>query len=167
VDNTTRLAALDVLGSIPGLLETIVVQLPRWVLEEPADADWSPKDVIAHLLVSEERGSFSRIRQILDQDHPPLQNLDEQDELERSGFRAWEPLALLFEFERRRREHVEWLRSVEKSLLSRSGNHSVVGPVSVEELVFHAANHDCLHLRQLLGMVQSHFEPRRGAMRAF
>jgi len=32
---------------------------------------------------------------------------------------------------------------------------------------YHAANHDCLHLQQLFGMLQGHFEPLRGAMRAF
>jgi DinB superfamily len=160
-------AALDLLDSTPRILQSICAPLPDWLLETPADADWSPKDVLAHLLVSQERGSFSRVRAILGSEQPVLQNYDEQEELERSGFRSWEPEVLRAELIRKRSADVEWVRTLGDEALARAGLHSEVGRVTAREFIYHAANHDCLHLRQLLGMLQAHVEPLRGAMRAF
>jgi hypothetical protein len=167
MEENLREAALEILDSTPRVLHSLLSTLPAHLLERPADDDWSPKDVVAHLLVSQERGSFSRIRAIVESDQPALQNLDEQEELEHSGFRAWEAEALLSTLAVRRAEDVEWLRTLQPSALARVGLHSEVGPVTAEEFLYHAAYHDALHLRQFLGMLQSHLEPHRGRMRAF
>ncbi len=60
-----------------------------------------------------------------------------------------------------------WGESVDDAALARTGEHSAVGPVTAEELLYHAAYHDTVHLGQLTRMLGSHFEPLRGAMRAF
>jgi uncharacterized damage-inducible protein DinB len=39
--------------------------------------------------------------------------------------------------------------------------------VTAEEMLQHAAYHDCLHVGQVTVMLRAHFEPLRGAMRAF
>jgi hypothetical protein len=81
-------AAIEVLASTPLALESVVGRLPQWLLEQPIDDGWSPKDVIVHLLISQERGSFSRIRAIVGDDLPDLPNIDERQELEASDFFA-------------------------------------------------------------------------------
>ena len=58
-------------------------------------------------------------------------------------------------------------RSLDASAFERTGEHSAVGRVTAEEMLYHAAYHDTLHLSQLLRMLGTHFEPLRGAMRAF
>ena len=160
-------AALATLAATPALLRSLLAALPPDVTGVAADGAWSPKDVVAHLLLAERNGAIARIRTIVANDDPLLQNRDEDDELAQSGARA-QPLAnLLAEFAQLREEDVTWLRTLDDHTLLRGGRHSAVGRVTAGEFLCHAAYHDCLHLAQLATMLQSHFEPHRGHMRAF
>jgi hypothetical protein len=162
-----RAPAIEVLAATPQALRSLVAHLPGWLLEQPADADWSPKDVVAHLLISQEQGAFSRIRAIVEQEQPVLPNIDERRELERSEFRDWKPQDLIAALTAKRAREIAWLRTLEPAALTRIGWHSEVGSVTAEQLLYHAAYHDCLHLRQLLSMVERYLDPLRGAMRAY
>lgn len=160
-------AALETLAATPALLRSLLAALPPDLTETAAEGDWSPKDVVAHLLLAERNGAVARIRTIVTTDDPLLQNRDEDDELAQSGTRARSLPDLLAEFAQLRADDVTWLGMLDERTLLRGGRHSAVGRVTARELLFHAAYHDCLHLAQLAAMLQSHFEPYRGAMRAF
>jgi uncharacterized damage-inducible protein DinB len=167
VTSPAHAAALAILAATPALLQSLLAALPAQVTDNPCLGDWSPKDVVAHLLLAERNGAMGRIRSIVTAEDPPLPNRDEDDELAQSGSRA-RPLAdLLAEFAHEREEDVRWLRALDEGALLRSGRHSAVGRVTAGEFLCHAAYHDCLHLAQVMTMLQSHFEPHRGAMRAF
>lgn len=60
-----------------------------------------------------------------------------------------------------------WLRTLEPSTWARDGEHSAAGRVTAEEMLFHAAHHDLVHLAQLARMLAMRFEPHRGGMRMF
>ena len=165
--NETHAAATAVLAATPDCLEAILRSLPRVTLERAADGDWSPKDVAAHLLISEDQGAIGRIRAIAGSNDAHLPSYDEQAELERSEWRSADLGALLAEFRMRREADVAWLTALGEGELSRTGRHAEVGSVTARELLFHVAYHDCLHLRQLLAMLQGSFEPLRGAMRVY
>ena len=160
-------AAVDILASTPDILRGLLACVPDRIVELPADEGWSPKDVVAHLLITHQIGAVARIRSMVEHDHPLLMNRDENEELRRSGYQTQPVATLLEEFARRREADVGWLRSLDTSAFARTGEHSTVGPVTAEELLHHAAYHDTLHLGQLARMLGSHFEPLRGAMRAF
>jgi hypothetical protein len=160
-------AAIEVLAHTPEMLRTLLDRLPASLLEAPADDDWSPKDVVAHLLITTQVGALDRIHSMIEQDHPLLHNRDEDEELKQSGFRS-KPLAeLLEELARRREADTAWLRTLDASAFARTGEHSAVGHVTAEEMLHHAAYHDTLHLAHLMRMLGTHFEPLRGGMRAF
>ena len=162
-----RESALQLLQATPEILRLTIERFPASALESPADGDWSPKDVAAHLVLSGQKGAFTRIRAIPRGGSSLLPNIDENEELARSGLRHAEMATILNELAKQRAEDVEWLRALGEGALRQTGQHSEVGPVSGEELLYHAANHDCLHLRQLLGMLQQQFDPRRGPMRIY
>ena len=167
MSNDLLAAALDIMASTPALLRSLLDALPDEVTEQPADATWSPKDVVAHLLMTSKQGGVTRIRAIIAQDEPALPAFDEEVELERSGLRV-RPLAeILDEFARVREDDVVWLKKLDGASLARSGRHSQVGLVTAEEFLYHSAHHDCLHIGQLSAMIQGQFEPLRGAMRVF
>jgi uncharacterized damage-inducible protein DinB len=165
--NALHADALATLAATPALLRTLLAALPPGLTEAAAEGAWSPRDVVAHLILAERNGAIGRIRTIVASDDPLLQNRNEDDELAQSGARA-RPLAdLLAEFAQLREDDVTWLRTFDDRALLRSGRHSAVGRVTAGEFLCHAAYHDCLHLAQIATMLQSHFEPHRGAMRAF
>jgi hypothetical protein len=163
----TQQAAIDILESTPEVLRALVSRLPGELLETPADEDWSPRDVVAHFLLTQRLGALDRIRSMVEQDHPLLMNRDENEELRRSGYDARTVEDLLLEFTERRAASIALLRSLDAPALARGGEHSAVGEVTVEEMLHHAAYHDTLHLAQLTRMLGAYFEPLRGVMRAF
>jgi hypothetical protein len=77
----TQQAAIDILEATPVVLRALVARLPEEVLEAPADEDWSPKDVVAHFLLTQRLGALDRIKSMVEQDHPLLMNRDENEEL--------------------------------------------------------------------------------------
>jgi hypothetical protein len=159
--------AIEVVARTPEVLRALLDGAPAAVVEAPADEDWSPKDVVAHLLITHQIGAIDRIRSMVEHDHPLLMNRDENEELQRSGYQAWALGDLLEAFAAHRETAVAWLRSLEPSAFARTGEHSAVGAVTASEMLFHAAYHDTVHLAQLTRMVGAPFEPLRGAMRAF
>ncbi len=166
-DDELRQAAIEVLTHTPTVLRGLLDGVPAALLETPADEGWTPKDVVAHLLITHQVGAIDRIRSMVEGDHPLLLNRDENEELQRSGYQAWPLVDLLEEFARRREADIGWLRTLDASAFARTGEHSAVGHVTAIEMLHHAAYHDTLHLGQLTRMLGAHFDPRRGAMRAF
>jgi hypothetical protein len=162
-----RVAALESVASTPALLRVLVETLPAKVLAQPADGDWSPHDVAAHLLLTNRIGAFARIRTIVAEDEPALLNHDEEEELRRSGLRERPVAEIVDEFGTRRAEDVAWLRTLDDAAYARVGHHSVAGRVTAEEFLFHGAYHDMLHLAQLARMIGAAFEPLRGGMHMF
>jgi DinB superfamily len=100
-------------------------------------------------------------------DMPTLFGYHERVELERSGLRGREAHDLLGQFASLRAEAVAWLRTLDTAIFEPAGVHAEVGLVTAEQLLFHGAYHDSIHLKQPLGMVQSHFDPLRGPMRSY
>jgi hypothetical protein len=125
-----RNCAVDILQSTPGLLRSL-----SKLAESPADK-LVPKDVIAHLLLTESLGSMGRIRAIQADDMPTLFGYDEHVELERSGLRGREAHDLLGQLASLRAEHVAWLRTLDRGILERAALHAKVGLVTVEQILF-------------------------------
>jgi hypothetical protein len=159
--------AFATLAATPGALQALVAGLPQAMLDEPADGGWSPKDVVAHLVVSGRLGAIARIRSIVESDHPLLQNYDDEEELRRSGLASAPPASALAEFAATRATDLEWLHALPVAAFERRGRHSVAGEVSAGELLYHAAYHDSAHLAQLAQMLASRFDPLRGPLRVF
>ena len=160
-------AALDTIAATPGVLRALLEAVPLALAEAPLDGGWSPKDVIAHLSISEDFGSIGRLRRVVAEDTPLLPSYDETRELERSGLRGAALEELLARFERQRDEDVAWLRALPSGAYQRAGRHEEVGVVTGAELIFQCAYHDHLHLEQLARMLRAPFEPLRGPLRVF
>ena len=162
-----RVEAIEVLARTPQAVRALIEGASAEAIETAADDSWSPHDVVAHLLITQRIGALDRIRSIVTQENPFLLNRDEIEELRLSGFASKQVGELLDEFESRRAEDIEWLRSLEASAFERAGQHSVAGRVTAEEMLFHAAHHDLTHVDQIARMIAARFEPYRGGMRVF
>ena len=160
-------AAVDTIAATPGVLRALLAGIPAAIAETPLDGDWSAKDVVAHLSISEDFGSIGRLRRVVAEDAPFLASYDETRELEQSGLRRATLAELLARFERQRVEDVAWLRALPAEAYERAGRHEEVGAVTGAELIFQCAYHDHLHLEQLARMLRAPFEPLRGPLRVF
>jgi hypothetical protein len=158
-------STFGVLWHTPLALRALVGGQPDEVLARSDAEGWTPKHVLAHLLTAEGPAFVERIHAMLD--GRSIANIDEQKLLDDSGYLEREASALLRDFERLRREHVEWLRTLEEGDFARTAQHELAGEVAVADIVHHIAYHDLLHLRQINEMLIPALDERRGAMRMF
>ena len=117
--------------------------------------------MLSHLLVAE--GAPFVDSHPLDSRRNDIANIDEQTLIDNSGFLERDAGALLRDFERNRRQSVEWLRTLEHDDFARKAKHELAGEVAVADIVHHIAFHDLLHLRQLSEMLMPALDERRGA----
>lgn len=167
MSDTSVRAAIEVLASTPATMRALLAAMPDALVGTPGGEGWSAKDVLAHLVSLTGPALLDRVRPMLDQDDPPIPNVDEQELLERSGLRTWPVAALLDEFGRQRSDAATWLRGLTPAALARTGRHSVAGRLTVTEIIHHKAWHDLLHVRQVCALLAAPLEERRGAMRMF
>jgi len=158
-------STFGVLWNTPAALRALVGGQPDEVLARPNEEGWTPKHVLSHLLVAEGPPFVDRIRSILAGDD--IANIDEQTLIDDSGFLERDAGALLRDFERNRRQSVEWLRTLEPDDFARKATHELAGEVAIADIVHHIAFHDLLHLRQLSEMLMPALDERRGALRMF
>lgn len=164
-DSPVAQSTLQALAGAPATLLGLLGGLDAEVVETPSGEDWSPKDILAHLLAVEGPAFRERIAIITAGDDPVVPDIDEPAVLEASGYRDWSLSELLNEFRRRRAENVLWLRGLDDAVLTATGRHEQVGEVTAANVVHQNAYHDLVHIEQLTKMLQPRLEQPRGNMR--
>ena len=117
------------------------------VLDHSEDGAWSVRDILAHLL-DRRRYQRQRIELMLTEDRPSFPDVDEVGSLEESGYRTRPIDWLLHELERGRADDVERFEGLDEAELGRGGEHSLIGAVTVGEMLHHVVHHDLLHVAQ-------------------
>lgn len=134
-------------GALQGLLNHIK---PEYWHQHPDPHEWSPYQIVCHLLESEITVQRARLEKILMEDNPflsqnrvappPQCDLDEMQ------------LVDLFLIERQKT--IDWLNSLSSSTWERTARHSIFGPTTFLEMAHFTAQHDRLHLKQLCQTLQ-------------
>jgi hypothetical protein len=134
----------------------------------PARGEWCVKEVVGHLLESEERGFGGRVRTILAAGEPPrLANWD-QEEVARARRDCERTLALLLEeFARVREASILLVSGLREADYARGGHHPTVDFLRVDDLLHEWVHHDRNHLKQILANVQAFVWPHMGNARRF
>ena len=154
-----------VLAATPNALRALLDGAPPELLREPLDEGWSIADVVAHLIVINERGLRERVEGMLAADNPTVPDVNEEESLAASGLRGRPASELLDRFESERAEVVAWLDTLSAADLARPGRHELVGPITAADVVHHMAYHDGLHVAQIARMLASPADRARGNMR--
>jgi hypothetical protein len=160
-------AAISVIGSTPAVLRALLEVLPQDVIDEPNEAGWSLKDVVAHLVDVEDGVMVERIERMLHEEQPFIESIDPPARLIESGYRKRELVELLSDLDNMRTRHIRWLEGLTADELARSGEHDTVGKIKVIDIAHQWAAHDMAHLRQVALMIQQHLAPLMGNTRAF
>jgi HAD superfamily hydrolase (TIGR01549 family) len=132
-------------GALFGLIENIQ---PHFWMQHPEPDEWSPIEIICHLLEREtsvHRARLMRIQReqnpfITDPGSPPHpREVEPCDE----GYHAAE------RFLSERTTTIGFLEQLSQSEWQRPARHSIFGPTTLLEMALFTAQHDRLHLKQL------------------
>jgi hypothetical protein len=160
--------AADLLAAAGEAVRGEVIALPpelsAW---HPAPGEWCVKEVLGHLIEAERRGFAGRIRTIVAESEPTLQEWD-PDAVARDR-RDCERAApdVLAEFLDSRRASVALVRNLGLADLTRGGHHPTVGYLRVEDLLHEWIHHDRNHIRQMFANVQAAVWPHLGNAQRF
>ncbi|HJM88236.1 MAG TPA: DinB family protein [Dehalococcoidia bacterium] len=162
-----RPETIDVLANAPEAFHSMLGGLPASVIEAPGEEGWSPRDLVGHVLTVEASGFIDRVRAIVEQDGPAIENIDEHELLAASGVRERPLPDILREFNDRRAASVAYIRALSPEQLARTGAHSVVGEISAADIIHHIASHDCAHIAHAANLIKDGLNAHRGPMQAF
>jgi hypothetical protein len=138
-----RRALLERLGASPGRLAAAARAAPP---EPPAQGEWTPSDVVRHLIAVEEEVWQPRLAQLAAEDRP-IWPWAEPDRW------AGEPAAtldrLLDVHAGARRATMTTLAALDDAGWDRTGTHATYGVLDVAGLMSRAVDHDEEHVRSL------------------
>ncbi|MGH7385873.1 MAG: DinB family protein [Candidatus Rokuibacteriota bacterium] len=160
-------AVAALLQSAAAVIHAELSALPAPALGlHPAEGEWCIKEVLGHLIETEERGFSGRIRLILKSDTPELEGWDQEAVARARNDCARDWPSLYHEFMQRRTASVAQVAGLSADDLPRGGKHPGVGLLTVSDLLHEWVHHDRNHIRQMLANVQAHAWPHmRNAQR--
>jgi hypothetical protein len=165
LDPTVVSALLEAQGqAIRGEMEALPAELRG---RRPAPEEWSANEVLGHLIEAERRGFNGRIRTILAQEKPSLADWNQVEVARERADDRRDGLELLKEFMELRSDSVALAKGVRADQLARTGEHSLVGTISVGDLLHEWVHHDRNHVRQLFAVTQAFVWPNMGNCRRF
>jgi DinB family protein len=146
------------------LLKLLPPAVASW---RPAQSEWCVKECVGHVIEAEKRGFAGRVRIILADHEPELQNWDQTGVARERRDHERQPADLLAEFGPLRRASVELVRSLTSDELRRGGKHPKVARLTVDELIHEWVHHDGNHLRQAYANLQAYVWPDMGNAQRF
>ncbi len=160
VANALRASLLAIRVECMGLSVAVL----RW---HPAPGEWCVLEVIGHLIEADERGFAGRVRTLLAEADPLFRTWDQNVVARERRDCEKDPAALLGEWTRLRESGIAVVEGLRPDDLSRAGRHSIVGRLSVADLLAEWVHHDRNHQRQVLANVQAYVWPHLGNAQRF
>ena len=161
--------SIEVLAATPLVLKSLLGNLSEdWVRTEIQNQEWSPYDVIGHLIHGEETDWIPRARIILAQsENRTFVPFDRFAQFEKSKDRSL--AQLLDEFARLRVENVDMLRSwnLTGDQLDLEGIHPELGRVTLRQLLATWVVHDLNHIRQIVTAMARRYDGEVGVWKEY
>lgn len=161
--------AREVLTRTPQTVRALLGDISEgWAATRPGPEEWSPSDVVAHLIHGERTDWIPRMRILLEHgEERPF------DPFDRTGWRQEAEgktlPQLLDTFDAMRGENLAALDAVplDEATLERRGTHPELGPVTLAELLATWAAHDLAHMAQILETMAKRYHDEVGPWRAY
>lgn len=160
--------AVALLERAPATLSALLAGLPaRWAQATEGEGEWSPAEIVGHLIHGEQTNWLPRARHILAGDGSPFPPFD------RAGFADERPdpslAELLARFAELRRANLAALAELRLTPadLGRTGLHPEFGEVRLGQLLATWAVHDLNHLRQIVRTLAKVYGEAIGPWRAY
>ena len=156
--------SLDILGRSPAVLRALLSRLPEpWIRGTEGPDTFSPFDNVGHLIDGEETDWIPRAKLILARGPSVrFEPYDRFRHLTRNADRSLD--SLLDEFELLRAGNLQLLRywNLTAAELDLPGEHPVLGPVTLRELLAAWVVHDLGHLAQVSRVLAKQYSTQVG-----
>lgn len=156
--------SITLLERTPGVLKTLLLNLSdEWVHQNEGPQTFSPFDVLGHLIHGERTDWVVRAKIILtDGVKTPFTPYDRFAQYTESKDKKMKQL--LEEFEEKRRENIQWLKSINLSVtdLELEGMHPALGKVTLQNLLAAWVAHDLTHIAQITRVLAKQYKDAMG-----
>ncbi len=132
----------------PLLVQAASDLTPEQATARPGPGDWSPAELVAHLLDAD-LVLADRMKRIIAEEAPALQAFDHQAWVDRLGSNAMPPDEAAALFAANRRWMARVLRAQDEDAFGRAGVHTEAGRQTLAEVLVKTANHLDHHLKFL------------------
>ncbi len=160
---------LEILGRTPSTLSSLLEGLsPYWTEHRDGADDWSPFDVVGHLLHGEETDWIPRLEIMLE--HGELRQFTPFDrfaQFEESKGKQLPELLSEFAEARRRNLRILTARQLTPEQLELRGTHPELGTVTVRQLLATWAVHDLAHIAQIARVMARGYSEEVGPWRKY
>lgn len=140
-----RDAILEILRTTPGRVAELSAVAPQLVITRPADEDWSIAEVVAHLVLEEERVMLPRFRRLATEESPEFPTTRGLVEHPNPGEFGNE----LASFHGLRQQTLAVLGGLGEADWQHVGTSPTRGSLTVEGWADYLARHDLEHLEQI------------------
>jgi len=167
--NDETLPGIPVLEQTPIIIEKIVNSATDEEMHwKPSMDRWSIGEVLAHLAEVEVIGFRERIQKMVESDSPQLEAYDQNAAYDAGRYSARKARENLHLFCHERDRSLSFLRYIPASVVTRSGIHTKIGKVTVNQLMNEWAFHDLGHIRQIAELFRScAFHPHIGPFQQY
>jgi hypothetical protein len=159
--------ALEILTQTPAVLRLMLSDLSdSWTHGGDRD-DWSPFDIVGHLINAELTDWIPRAKVILAQDGSVFEPFDRYAQFENSKGKIL--AELLDEFEVQRSESLMWLEALDitPEKLALKCTHPDLGEVTMSQLFATWVVHDLTHIRQINIFMAKEYSDAVGPWKAY
>lgn len=160
--------AIEILSQTPGTLRAMLGDLSEDWTGGGSEEDWSPYDVLGHLIHGEVTDWIPRARIILEQgESVTFTPYDRFAQFENSKGKTLHDL--LEEFERLRWDNIDALEAMDVTpkKLALKGMHPELGEVDLEKLLSTWVVHDLGHIRQVVIFMAKKYTENVGVWKAY
>jgi len=149
--------------SVPAVLETLLTPIdPIALSTRPEPGEWSPLEVIGHLIDCDSSAFRDRIRGII-AGEPKIAAFDEWVAINERDFNAVPLDQLLDELRAERTQSAEFLLGLDPADLTKSSTFGDGRPFEANDFVQEWSFHDQDHLQQILEAVKITYLPKMTA----
>jgi hypothetical protein len=112
--------------------------------------EWSIHQVAAHVRDADQHAFFVRVQRIMKEEHPAVQNFDQDEFWKTNPYSASEPIKkVIADFHSTRRKMVSLLRKAADEDWKNWAQHSVYGKISLDWVAMHCYHHTLEHIAQM------------------
>ena len=142
---------INELDSNKNVFEALFSNVPKQMINWKDDPKrWSLLEIICHLYDEEAEDFKARTKSVLDDPRKALIPFDPVAWVEERKYADQNYTEMQFLFLERRKESIEWLRSLEHPNWKNVFNHPNLGEMSAELFLANWLAHDHLHIRQII-----------------
>ena len=161
--------AVEILSQTPATVKSLLGNLSDdWIESAPGSENWSPFDIIGHLIHGEETDWIPRAEIILGQGaNPAFEPFDRFAQFETSKGKTLNDLIEIFAASRAKNLEILRQMNLTEEKLKLKGIHPELGEVTLEQLLATWVVHDLNHIKQIVTVLAYKYADNVGAWKEY